>query len=141
MGRVLEEAIAPERASSRFTVLLGLVALLLVSVGVYGLLANSVSERTSEIGIRIALGAESSSVIGMFMRDTVRLLSLGAAVGLLAAFAVARLIANILFGVRVVDPASVTAAILVLAFVSLFAAWLPARRASRLDPMQALRHE
>jgi putative ABC transport system permease protein len=141
----MEDILADLTAAPRFNVqLIGLfaaVALLLAAVGVYGVLAHSVAQRTPEIGIRLALGAEAGSVLRMIVGQGLRLSLLGAGIGLLMAYGVTRILQSQLYDVRVRDPLifAVVAAILVL--VALAAAYLPARRASRLDPILALRHD
>jgi len=116
-------------------------ALLLAGIGIYGLIAYSVQQRTREIGIRLALGAEASSVRNMVVLQGMRLVVLGVAIGIAASFGLTRFIASFLFGVKPVDPLSFAIAPLVLGSVALLAVWVPARRASRVDPILALRHE
>ena len=116
-------------------------ALLLSAIGIFGVMANLVGERAREIGVRLAMGAQRNDVMGMIMRRAFWLTATGTFVGLAAAFVLAHLVANLLRGVRSDDPlvfAAVTATIVVVALGS---SWLPARRASRIDPMQALRAE
>jgi ABC-type antimicrobial peptide transport system permease subunit len=100
-----------------------------------------VSQRTSEIGIRMALGASRSSVLGMVLSQGLRLAAIGMAIGFVLAFALTRLMASILFGVSPTDPATFTMVLLVLATIAMLACYLPARRATRVDPMVALRYE
>ena len=119
----------------------GALALILAFVGLYGLLTYSVTRRTKEMGIRMALGAPRGRVIGMVIRSAVRLLIFGVALGLPAAWAASRMIESMLFGLPPSDPAAVLAAVSLLTGPALLAAYFPARRASRVDPMQALRHE
>jgi putative ABC transport system permease protein len=114
---------------------------LLAAIGIYGLMAYSVQQRTQEIGIRMALGAESSCVRTMVVLQGMRLALIGVAVGLAAAFGLARFMGSILFGVRPWDPAAFITVPIILCAVALIAAWVPAVRASRVDPMIALRHE
>jgi len=117
------------------------LALLLASVGLYGLLAYGVARRTKEIGIRISLGAHPKRLVRMVLRSALRLVLLGLAFGLPAAWAASHWTRSMLFGLEATDPEAIGAAVLLLIGSALVAAWLPARRASRVDPMTALRHE
>jgi hypothetical protein len=119
----------------------GLIALLLAAVGIFGVMANQVGERTREIGVRLAMGARREDVLSMILRRASRLTLIGIGAGLVLAFALAHGVANLLRGVRPDDPVvflSITAAI---ASIALVASWIPARRAARIDPMVALRDE
>lgn len=143
--RTMEEVLSRSTATENFNMLVltifGCSALLLAAIGIYGLMAYSVAQRTQEIGIRLALGAESSQIRNMVVFQGVRLALAGVACGLAAAFGLTRLIASFLFGVKAWDPLVFIAAPLVLISVALFAVWLPAFRTSRIDPIQALRYE
>jgi putative ABC transport system permease protein len=126
------------------TVLLGsfaCLALLLAALGIAGVLATSVSRRTQEIGVRMALGAQKRDVMRMIVRQGLTLTLLGLAIGLLAAFAVTRLMASLLFGVSPRDPATFAGVAGVLLAVALAACYVPARRAMAVDPIEALRHQ
>ena len=117
------------------------VAMMLGVVGIYGVMSYVVSQRTGEIGVRLALGAEPASVAGMIVRQGGFVALAGLATGLVTAFASSRLIASLLYGVSPRDPGVFAAATLTLLAVALLACWLPARRAARLSPIEALRTE
>jgi predicted permease len=119
----------------------GLSALLLAALGIYGLMAYSVQQRTQEIGIRLALGAERSRVRNMVAFQGMRLAAIGVAIGIVSSYGLTRFIASFLFGVKAWDPLVFASTPIVLSTVALLAAWLPALRASRIDPIDALRHE
>ena len=130
-----------ERVFASLTAGFGLLALALACVGVYGIMAYTVSQRTNEIGIRLALGAERTQVRSMILSEASRLTILGVLAGLAAAFALAQLVKSMLYGLTATDPTSFAAAALLLLTIALLAAWIPALRASRVEPMEALRHE
>jgi putative ABC transport system permease protein len=117
------------------------VGLVLVAIGVYSVIAYTVSRQTHEIGIRMALGAGSADVFGMVLRMGLKLVTLGAIVGLLASFGVTRLIESQPWGVSARDPLTLAGVILVIALAGAAACYFPARRATRVDPMLALRYE
>jgi predicted permease len=129
------------RTGARMFVIFGAVALLLASIGLYGLRAYTVSMRTREIGIRMALGADASDALGMMMREGLILTGIGAGVGLLLSVAAGKLLSNLLYRVDSFDPVVLGLAPAVLMAVSLVACYIPARRAARIDPMAALRDE
>jgi len=143
--RTMDDIASASVARPRFLMtLLGLfagVALALGAIGVYGVISHGVAQRTHEIGIRIALGAESGKVAGMVVRQGLTLALVGSAVGLAAAFAATRLMAGFLFNVSPTDPWTFAAVVGIILGVVLVASWLPARRASRVDPLLALRSE
>ena len=130
-----------ERLIARLTMLFGILALVLASVGLYGITAYSVARRTSEIGVRMALGANRSDVIGMVMRGAFSQVVLGLAIGIPIALLGARLIATQLYGVRAYDPLSLLIAAAVLSSAAAVAGFVPARRAATIEPMKALRSE
>lgn len=130
-----------ERLIARLTMLFGILALVLVSVGLYGITAYTVARRTSEIGVRMALGANRRDVIGMVMRGAFAQVLLGLGIGIPIALLGGRLIASQLYGVRSWDPISLLLAVLVLSSAAAVAGFVPARRASTIDPMKALRSE
>jgi ABC-type antimicrobial peptide transport system permease subunit len=117
------------------------VALMLGMVGIYGVMSYVVSQRTGEIGVRLALGAEPRSIAGMIVRQGGAVALAGIAIGLATAFAGSRLIASLLYGVSPHDPGVFAATTITLLGVALLACWLPARRAARLSPLEALRTE
>jgi len=121
--------------------LLASVALLLAAIGIHGVLSYAVSQRTREIGIRMALGAEASGVRRLVVREGMSLAALGAAFGLAAAWGLTRWISSLLFGVTATDPVTFVVVPLGLALVALVATYVPARRATRVDPVRALRTE
>jgi predicted permease len=143
--RTMDEVVVRSVSRQRFNMWLmtafGISALALAAIGIYGLMAYSVEQRTQEIGIRLALGADSSAVKNMVIFQGMRLAIVGVVVGIAASFGLAKLIASLLFGVTAWDPAVFVTAPVVLTLVALIAAWIPARRASRVDPIDALRYE
>jgi ABC-type antimicrobial peptide transport system permease subunit len=128
-----------ERLISRLTGLFGLLALILASVGLYGITAYSVARRTNEIGVRMALGANRTNVIVMVLRNALLLVALGLALGVPVALVGARLMSSQLYGVKTYDPLTLTVAILVLSAFAALAGFIPARRAASIQPMNALR--
>ena len=140
----MDDLIAAQTAPSRFTMwLMGVfaaAALMLAVVGIYGVMAYLVTQRTREIGIRLALGAETSDILRLVVGNGVRLVAVGVVIGVAAAFALQRLVSSLLFGVTTADAASANA-VAVLAAVALLACYLPAVRATRVDPLGALRYE
>jgi ABC-type antimicrobial peptide transport system permease subunit len=130
-----------ERLLSMLSAFFAGLALILACIGLYGVMAYRVIRRTREIGIRIAIGARHQSVMWLIVRETLLLVLIGAVLGTLLSFTLSRYVASQLFGVEPGDPAATISALLVLTLVTLAAAYLPARRASRIDPVTALRVE
>jgi putative ABC transport system permease protein len=141
MEEVVSRSVSRQRFNMWLMTVFGICALLLAAIGIYGLMAYSVEQRTQEIGIRLALGASAPKVKNMVVIQGMRLAMIGVVIGLAAAFGLARLIQVMLFGVTTRDPLVFAGVPLVLTVVAFLAVWLPARRASRVDPMVALRYE
>lgn len=137
----IRESLLQPRLVALLSSIFGLLALLLSMVGLYGITAYGVTRRQGEIGIRIALGAQRRSVVWLILRDVVLLLAIGMSLGLAASLAAGRLVASLLYGLEFNEPAHLAAAMATLAAATAIAAYLPARRAARLDPMAALREE
>ena len=137
----VQDSLVEQRMVAMLTTLFGLLALLLAAVGLYGMISYSVARRTSEIGIRMALGAQRGDVTRLVLRDTMVVVSVGVAFGLAGALAAGRVVSSLLFGLAPTDLAAFAAATLLLAGVAAVVSYVPARRASRVDPMVALRHE
>ncbi|MEP7383851.1 MAG: FtsX-like permease family protein, partial [Gemmatimonadota bacterium] len=132
-------ALLPARLAGTVLGIFGVLGLLLAAVGMYGVMSYAVSQRTREIGIRMAIGAARGEVVGMVMRQGLALVAIGGAVGLAAAFGVARLIRSVLYGSGAMDPLTFVAVPLVLVGVAALAIWIPARRAASIDPVLAMR--
>jgi len=141
MDEVVSLSTSRQRFNMWLMTIFGCAALLLAAIGIYGLMAYSVAQRTQEIGIRLALGAESGQVRNMVVFQGLRLALAGVVVGLASAFGLTRFLSSFLFGVGTWDPAVFTGVPLALTAVAALAVWLPARRASRVDPNIALRYE
>jgi ABC-type antimicrobial peptide transport system permease subunit len=141
----MEEVIADSVARQRFSMLLlGIfagLALVLAAVGIYGVMSYSVAQRTREIGIRMALGAQRSDVLKMTIGAGLRLVLIGAAIGLVAALVLTRVMSSLLFGVSPTDPLTFISISIVLIGVAVLASYVPALRATRVDPIFALRYE
>ena len=134
-------ALLPARSGALALNLVGLVALALTSLGLYGTVAYGVGRRTREIGIRRALGAERRDILWLALRPPLLLVAEGAMVGGLLGFLGSRIVTHLLYDVRAADPLAFGLASVVLVFVSFVASWIPARRAARIEPAVALRHE
>jgi ABC-type antimicrobial peptide transport system permease subunit len=141
LSEQVKDRLNKEYLIARLSSLFGILALVLACVGLYGVQAYGVARRTNEIGIRMALGAHRRRVLWMILRESLALVGIGVAIGLPMAFAATRLISSQLYGVNPTDPSTMTAATVVLAAIAVFAGYIPARRATRVDPMVALRYE
>ena len=130
-----------ERLVASLSALFGLLALILAAVGLYGLMTYAMNRRNGEIGIRMALGATRGQIAGMVLREALLLVLIGLVIGIPAAMAASHLIRNELFGLNAEDPVTIGIASLIMASIALLAGYLPARRASHVDPMVALRME
>jgi putative ABC transport system permease protein len=141
MDGLLSGSVSPRRFSAVLIGIFAVLALLLAAVGIYGVMSYAVSQRTQEIGLRMALGAPAGSVRGMILGQMLRLTMLGVGIGLAGSFVVARFLASLLFGVGTYDPATFLGVAVLLVAVALSASYIPARRAMRVDPLVALRYE
>ncbi len=138
---LLDQGLWAPRMGALLLVIFGALALALASVGIYGVLSYSVSQRTQEVGIRIALGASPRQVLGMVVKQGMSLVLIGAAIGIAGALLLGRMLATLLYGVKASDPLTFAAVSLVLIVVALLATYIPARRATKVDPLTALRYE
>ena len=150
LSEEVDQSLGPQRLIAQLSAFFGLLAVFLVCIGIYGLMSYAVTRKTNEIGIRMALGADRSSVLWLVMRETLVLAGVGLAIGIPVAWGGAllvekledpHLLAHVLFGLGPNDPISIVGAIALMIAVSIFAGYLPARRASRVDPNVALRYE
>lgn len=141
MDEVVSASVANQRFGALLFLLFGAIALVLTAVGIYGVISYGVAQRTHEIGIRLALGAARREVLSLIVREAMKPALLGAALGLCAAFGLTRLLTRLLYNVKPTDPPVFAAVLLLLIGVALLASYIPARRATRVDPMVALRYE
>ena len=137
----LDEVLNTERLIASLSVVFGLVATALAALGLYGVVAFSVASRTKEIGVRMALGAPKASVLWLILRETMILVTIGIAIGIPVAYGLSRYVSSQLYGVTPTDVSTGLAALGILAAVAAFSGFFPARRASTIDPLSALRHE
>jgi len=141
MDDVVNLALQQERLLAQLGGFFSVFALGLACLGLYGVLSFAVVQRTREIGLRVALGAQQGNVLSLVIGKGLRLALTGAAIGLVGGLAVTRLVASLLYGVEATDPLTYGSVVMLLVIVALLACWLPARRAARVDPMVALRNE
>jgi putative ABC transport system permease protein len=141
MEHLLSESVASERLSVTLLGLFAALAFLLACVGIYGVISYMVTQRTHEIGVRIALGASAGDILRMVVGQGMRLVGVGLILGLVASFGLTRVMGSLLFNVSATDPATFILVSILLAAVAFFASFIPARRATRVDPMVALRYE
>ena len=139
MDHIVSEAIARQRFSMLLLGIFAALALVLAAVGIYGVMSYSVAQRTHEIGIRMALGARRADVLKMTVNQGLKLVSIGMMLGLAAAFLLTRVLASLLFGISATDPVTFLGISLVLLVVAILASYLPALRATKVDPIIALR--
>jgi ABC-type antimicrobial peptide transport system permease subunit len=141
LPEVVKDNVFLDRMISTLSAAFAILATLLAAVGLYGVLAYTVAQRTREIGVRMALGADGRRVLGMVLRQVVTMMGIGAVVGIAGALALGRTARSLLFELKGTDPATIVLATVVLTLVALGAAYIPALRASRVHPMEALRYE
>jgi putative ABC transport system permease protein len=141
MDDIVSESVAPRRFSMMLLTVFAIAALLLASIGIYGTMSYAVAQRTREIGMRITLGAQRENVLRMVLGEGMKLALVGVALGLIASFALTRTMKNLLFGISTTDPLTLLGITLLLTAVALFACWIPARRATKVAPLIALRYE
>jgi putative ABC transport system permease protein len=141
MDQIIARSVADRRFALELLGIFALVALLLAAVGIYGVMSYSFSQRTHEVGIRIALGAQRLDILRMALGEGMRIVVIGLAAGLVGAVMMTRFFQSMLFGIAPTDPATFVLVSAILAGVALFACYIPAKRATRVDPLAALREE
>jgi len=141
MDDVVDASLRQERIIANLAGFFSLTALALACLGIYGALSVTVAQRTREIGLRIALGAQRVNVLSFVVGQGLKLAVIGSAIGLVGALTTTRLVLRLLYGISPIDPVTFAGVSVLLAVVAMLASWLPARRAAKVDPMEALRHE
>jgi ABC-type antimicrobial peptide transport system permease subunit len=141
LSEYLRFELLPQRLVAALASVCGLIGLALAAIGIFGMMSYSTTQRTHEIGIRRALGAQNTDVLKLVMRQGVVIVTAGLTIGLLGSLAVTRLLAGLLYGISPTDPQTLIGVSVLLAGVILFACYLPARKATKVDPVVALRHE
>jgi putative ABC transport system permease protein len=141
MDEIVTESVVQRRFQMTLVLLFGLTALLLASLGIYGVVSYSVAQRTNEMGIRMALGAPRAGIRSLVLRQSLPPVVLGLGAGVIASLALGRMLSSLLFGIGAVDPLTIFAVIALLSAVAIVAAYIPARRATQVDPITALRYE
>jgi predicted permease len=141
LGEMIHERVSPKRLMTYILAVFALIALLLASVGIYGVMSYAVTQRTREIGVRMALGAQAADVLKLIVRNGMSMALIGVAIGLAGAYGLTRLLVNLLFKTTPTDPLTFAGVSLALIVVALIACYVPARRATRVDPLVALRDE
>jgi len=137
----IAQSMAQETFFAKLSSLFGLLALILACVGLYGVMSYGVVRRTKEMGIRMALGAQRQKIIWLVLKESLLLIAIGIAIGLPTAFGLTRLATSMLFGLKATDPSTFAGVAIILTIVALLSCYLPARRATKIDPMVALRYE
>jgi ABC-type antimicrobial peptide transport system permease subunit len=141
LDQQIDQSLLQDRLVSTLSSFFGFLALLIAAIGLYGVMSYSVVQRTREIGIRMAFGARSATMIWMVLRETFTMIGLGIGLGTPAALLLGRTVGSLIYGLKPSDPATIFGSALVLGAVAILAGYLPARRASKVDPMVALRYE
>jgi putative ABC transport system permease protein len=141
MDEIRAESVAPERLNLTLLSIFAGIALVLAVVGIYGVMSYSVTQRTHEIGIRMAIGAQPADVFRMVLSQGMMLAAIGVAIGLISAFLLTRLMRTMLFGIEPTDPVTFASIAILLSAVALIACYIPGRRATKVDPVVSLRYE